>query len=86
MEDNTEERIKDVMSSILARPVDEISCDSSPDTIESWDSLKQLDLVIALEEEFEVRFSDEQTIQMLNFKLIVVIVREALAAKENTIS
>ncbi len=84
MEGNTEERIRDVMSAVFAKSVDEINYDSSPDTIDSWDSLKHLSMVVALEEEFEVHFSDEQTIQMLNYKLVVAVVNEALSKSKNT--
>ncbi len=78
MENKREERIRNVMSAVFGIPLDKIDSESSPDTIDSWDSLKHLNLVIALEEEFETRFSDEQTVQMLNYKLIVEVVKETL--------
>ena len=37
---------------------------SSPDSIENWDSLHHMNLVLALEEEFDVEFSDEQVMKM----------------------
>ena len=52
-----EGRIKNVMSAVFEIPVDQIKDNSSLDTIESWDSLKHMNLVVALEEEFE--FSDD---------------------------
>ena len=38
---------------------EEINEESSPDTIESWDSLRHMNIVIALEEEFNVQFDTE---------------------------
>lgn len=34
--------------------------ESSPDTIEAWDSVQHLNMIIALEQEFDVRFTPEE--------------------------
>jgi len=57
-------------------PIDQISEDSSPDTIESWDSLKHMNLVIALEEEFDCQFSDSEILDLLSYKLIMIILND----------
>jgi acyl carrier protein len=71
-----EEQVRKVMSAVFGIDVTDINDDAAPGTIEQWDSLRQMNLVIALEEEFGVRFSEEQTEQMVSFKLICLIVRE----------
>jgi acyl carrier protein len=78
MDDSIEIRIKNVMSAVFEIPVDQIKDNSSADTIESWDSLKHMNLVIALEEEFQFQFNDEQTREMLNYSLIYTIIKEML--------
>lgn len=74
MENTIEERIKNVMSAVFTIPVEQIKDDSSPDSIESWDSLKHMNLVVALEEEFEIEFLDDEIIEMMNFSLISNII------------
>ena len=49
---------------------DDIGDDASIDTIEAWDSLKHLNLVLALEERFSVSFNEEETVEILNYELI----------------
>ncbi len=71
-----ESRLKDVMAAVLGIPKALINESSSPETIEEWDSIKQMNLVLAIEEEFDVLFSDEQIMEMLNYKLICAILRE----------
>ena len=61
------------MAAVLEVPVDEITDESSPDNIESWDSLKHMNLVVALEEEFNIRFDDDEIVEMMNYGLIKVI-------------
>lgn len=73
---STRERILSVVSKVLGIPVASIDDDSSPESIESWDSLKQMNLVLALEQEFGIRFTDEKIVEMLSVKLIVQAVSE----------
>ncbi len=56
--------------------VEEIREDSSPDTIEAWDSLRHMNLVLALEEAFGVQFTEEEIVEMLNVQLIVDILKD----------
>jgi acyl carrier protein len=65
-----------VMSTVLEVPIDEINEDSSQDTLENWDSLKHLNLIIAVEDEFEISIPNEEVGNMVNFKLIELIVNE----------
>jgi acyl carrier protein len=44
---------------------------SSPDSVEAWDSLKHMSMVLALEEEFGVRFSDEQIMGLSSVGIIL---------------
>jgi len=78
MENKVEERIKIVISAVFAVPVDLINDNSSPDTIESWDSLKHMNLVVALEEEFDIEFTDDNIIELVNMKLIVTVISEKI--------
>ena len=71
-----EERIKNVMSAVFEIPVNKIKENSSPDTIESWDSLKHMNLIIALEEEFEIEFIENEIYDMMNYTIIKSIIAE----------
>ena len=61
------------MAAVFEIPVDEITDESSPDNIESWDSLKHMNLILALEEEFRIGFSDDEIVEMMNYALIKLI-------------
>ena len=74
MGNKLEDCIKNVMSAVFEIPEGNIQDDSSPDTIESWDSLKHMNLVVALEEEFEIEFTDDEIIEMMNYYLIKNII------------
>lgn len=69
-----ENRIKNVMAAVLEISADELNDKSSADIITSWDSLRHMNLVIALEEEFDIQFPDKEIVEMLSFPLIKSIV------------
>jgi acyl carrier protein len=68
-----EDRVKKVMSDVLNIDIESINNESSPDNIENWDSLKHMNLIVALEEEFEIEFDDEEIVESMNYILIVNI-------------
>ena len=68
-----EDRVKKVMSDVFNIDIKSINDKSSPDNIENWDSLKHMNLIIALEEELEIEFSDEEIGDSMNYALIVNI-------------
>ena len=53
-----------------------INENSSPDNIDNWDSLRHMMLISALEEEFDIQFSDQEMLELLNYKLIKHILTE----------
>ena len=63
------------MSDVLNIDVSLINNESSPDNIENWDSLKHMNLIVALEEEFEIEFDDEEIVDSMNYALIVIILK-----------
>ena len=71
-------KLKEVLSTVFEVSVESITDDSSSDTIENWDSLRHLNLMIALEEEFNVVIPDEEVGNMVNFKLIELVLNELI--------
>ena len=73
-----EKKIKLIMSKVFKISLDSIKEDSSPDNIESWDSLNHMNLIVVLEEEFDFQFTDSEIIELVNFSLIKAVIKEKL--------
>jgi acyl carrier protein len=73
-----ENRIKEIMSVVFETDLSMINESASPETIENWDSLKHMNLIAVLEEEFNITFSDDEIIEMLSYELIIKIVKEKM--------
>ena len=69
-------RLKKVISRCLKIDESEINENTSVDTVPLWDSLKHLELVLTLEGEFNVSFTSDQTIEILNYPLIKIVLSE----------
>ncbi len=70
MSNNTNERIKKTMSITFEIPVEEITEESTVHSISKWDSLNHMKLVIALEDEFKIKFDQEEMLTLINFRII----------------
>lgn len=75
---NINQRVYKVVSQIMGVPIEDINDDSSPDTLENWDSLNYMNLVMALEQEFGIQFNDQAIVEMLNVGLIGMEVQDLL--------
>jgi acyl carrier protein len=72
--------VKKVMASVLEVDAATLNEGSSMDNVPGWDSLKQMNLVLALEESFGVSIPDEDAANATSYKLLVIVLEEQLAA------
>ena len=59
---------------------DKITAESSPKTIETWDSMQHLNLVLAIEEKFGVQPEPEDIEQMKNIGAVAALVEKLQSA------
>lgn len=71
-------RIQRNVADVFQIPLESVRPETSPDTIGTWDSLQHLNLVLALEQEFELQFTPEEIEQMLSVELIEALLDEKL--------
>ena len=69
-------RILKILSHVFEVEISTLNEDSSIDNIENWDSIRHLNLILALEEEFNITIPDEEVGDLVNFKLIELIINE----------
>ena len=71
-----EAALKQVMATVLGVPLAAITAESSQDTLRSWDSLKHMNLVLALEQTFGVEIPDEDAAEITSYALIKLVLQE----------
>ena len=76
-ENAVEARVLDVLASVLQVPRPSLSNETSRPTTGVWDSLKHMHVMLALEDEFKMEFSDTEIAQLDSVQSLV----RAIAAR-----
>lgn len=66
MTDTVFAEVRQIAADVFSVPVDAITLDSSPDTVESWDSLKHINLMMAIEQAFDIEIMPEEMAEIGN--------------------
>ena len=73
-----EDKIKEILATILEIDQSDVNNDTNPDTVSSWDSLRHMKLVFSIEDEYDVQFSDDQIIQLTDVGKIINCIKELM--------
>ena len=74
---SVDERLRRVFADVFGIEADALTDDDSPQTVEGWDSVAHLNLVLALEGEFAIQFEAEEIPALVSFRTICERVTEA---------
>jgi len=69
------DKVFKIISQVMNIPAEGINENSSPENIEQWDSLQHMNLILALEEDLKIKFTDEEIAQMIDVHLILKALR-----------
>lgn len=70
-----EQKMRKVMGQVFKLPVESIAADASRENLEQWDSLKHLNLMLALEDALGVEFSDAEIAEINSYQGLVTALR-----------
>jgi acyl carrier protein len=75
-----EDKLKQIIADVLEVEPASIGPEFSMDTVEQWDSLRHLTLVLAIEDEFNISIPDEEAADITSWPLIRLVVAEQVEA------
>jgi acyl carrier protein len=73
--------VRRIAADVMRKTLDEVPASGTRDTIAGWDSMAHVNLVLAIEQHFDVQFQPEEMLEMLSVELTAMLVEEKLAAK-----
>lgn len=76
MEKNVKNEVKEIIASILGVSVDEVLDDTAIGDITEWDSLHHIQIISAIEKEFDIRFTPDVMMDLEDVSDIVEAVEE----------
>lgn len=74
-----DDKLKAVMASMLDIDVSAVGPATSTDTVAQWDSVRHMNLIIALEEAFGISVPDEEVATLTSYPIVRAMVEEQLA-------
>jgi len=74
-----DDKLKAVMASMLDIDVSTVGPATSTDTVDQWDSVLHMNLIIALEEAFEISVPDDEVATLTSYPIVRAMVEEQLA-------
>ena len=69
-------RVRQIVATTFETPLDEILPESSYTSIEKWDSMGHLMLILEVEQEFSIQFAPEQAESMTSVADIVKVLKD----------
>ena len=73
------EQIRRIAADVFGDPIEKIQIQSSPQTLQNWDSLAHLNLVLALEESFQCEITPEEADKMSTIGDAVAVIEQKLS-------
>jgi acyl carrier protein len=73
--DSVEQRTCQVVADVFGLPADQVTLQTSHETLEGWDSLNVLNVLMAIEGEFGVTITPEEAAEFVSVERIVGVLR-----------
>ena len=67
--------LSDILASILKVNSEDITIDSSMDDFPEWDSVGHMNIILTIEEHFDVYIDDEDAMDLTSVKLLMHVIK-----------
>ena len=75
MSSPVEQRTRQVVAEVFGLPVEQVTLATSNDTLPDWDSLNVLNVLMAIEGEFDVTVDPEEAAEFVSVQRIVTVLK-----------
>ncbi len=65
------DRVRQIVADVFGLTLDQVDTQSSPESIEAWESIAHLNLVLSLEQAFGVSFTPDEIAELVSVEAIV---------------
>ena len=73
------DQVRQLVADVLNMPKEALNESSSPDEIASWDSMQHLNIVLAVEQQFDLTILPEEIETMVSVGRIAALIEEKVA-------
>lgn len=76
MDANIELKVRETVAQTLKLPLEDVTLDSTADSLDAWDSLAQVNLIMSLEQTFDLELDVEEFMQLNSVAAIMSYLEE----------
>jgi acyl carrier protein len=69
-------KVKEIIAIVLNISPAAIKDNISPESVAAWDSMKHMDIILALEDEFDITFTDQEIVAMVDLQEIEKVITQ----------
>ena len=73
---NIDNRLKNIFAILFNLSAEKIEKNFSQENTRNWDSLKHMNFIVAIEEEFKIEFDDDEAFEMTSYEKIISVIKE----------
>lgn len=77
--ESVQNRVVEIVATIFNAPLESVNLESSPATLENWDSMGHLMLVLELEQQFDLQLAPEEVEKLASVQGIVTLIESKVA-------
>ena len=70
MNQDQEEKLTDIFRAVLGNDDLVLTNDLTADSVEGWDSMNHITLLLQIESEFNIHFSDDEIVNLVNVGML----------------
>lgn len=70
-----DKKLKKIFAKVVGVKETSIKSNTSPKNTKKWDSLAHMNLIMAFEKQFKIKFTDDEITEMLTYELIKEIIK-----------
>ena len=73
-----EDKLKEILSVILGIDHEQVDESTSSTSVEDWDSLKQMNIIVSVEEEFDIQIDEEESILSDSYQSLLSLISKKI--------
>jgi len=63
-----ENKLKEIIATVFEIDAEKINTDFAAKNVEKWDSMNHMNLIVAVEEEFDMEIDEDDILDLMSFK------------------
>ncbi len=83
MQNPVREDVREILAVVLNVEIENVNDESSTDSLSEWDSLRHMNLIAAVEDNYDIYFKEDEILSATKFLQLVDLIESKLEGKSS---